>query len=185
MTAYNRKRLGTACMGAWLLAMVSACTTSASADVQSCQPRQLELSLDGGGGDFNGMSHGGTYVVLRNRGTTACRVPARPDLSFLDAHEAPLRASLQPIRGMHPGPVLLPVEIPAQARVRASLRWVTGEVFDDTQCIDPVFLKIGVGEGALTTRFRGHLCGSRAEGPLYQWAPFQPLDVNPSTHQPD
>lgn len=171
--ASKMKRISAACIGALLLAMASACTTSASADVQPCQPRQLELSLDDGGGDFNGMSHSGTYVVLRNNGASACRVPARPDVTFLDAHETPLRASLQPIPGMHPGPVLLPVEIPAQASVRASLRWVTGEVFDDTQCIDPVWLRIGIGEGALTTPFRGHLCGSRAEGPLYQMVPFQ------------
>ncbi|HKT98428.1 MAG TPA: DUF4232 domain-containing protein [Paraburkholderia sp.] len=174
----------TACIGTLLLATVSSFTTRASADVQSCQPDQLELSLADGGGDFNGMSHSGTYVVLRNLGATACRVPARPDLTLLDAREEPLRASLQPIRGMHPGPVLLPVEIPAQASVRASLRWVTGEVFDNTQCIDPAFLRIGIGEGTLTTRFRGHLCGSRAEGPLYQWAPFQPLDTTRPT-QPD
>ena len=181
MTAIDTKRISTACIGTLLLAMISACTTSASADVAPCQPGQLELSLDDGGGDFNGMSHGGTYVVLRNQGTTACRVPARPDVTFLDAHNEALRASLQPIPGMHPGPVLLPVEIPAQARVRASLRWVTGEVFDDTQCIDPAFLRIGIGQGTLTTRFRGHLCGSRAEGPLYQLVPFQPL----RTPQPD
>ncbi|WP_052409678.1 DUF4232 domain-containing protein [Paraburkholderia oxyphila] len=181
MSASDRKRISTACIGALLLSMVCACTTSASADVAPCAPGQLELSLDDGGGEFTGMSHGGTYVVLRNLGATACRLPARPDVTFLDARDEALRASLQPIRGMNPGPVLLPVEIPAQARVRASLRWVTGEVFDDTQCIDPAFVRIGIGEGALTTPFHGHLCGSRAEGPLYQMVPFQPLQ----TTQPD
>ncbi|MDR3101257.1 MAG: DUF4232 domain-containing protein [Paraburkholderia sp.] len=174
MATNDTKRISITCIGAWLLAaMASACTASAPADVRSCQPGQLAMSLDDGGGDFNGMSHGGTYVVLRNVGATACRVPARPDVTFLDAQEQPLRAALQPIRGMHPGPVLLPVEIAAQARVRASLRWVTGEVFDDTQCIDPAYLRIDVGAGALTARFRGHLCGSRAQGPLYEVVPFQ------------
>ncbi|QBR01905.1 DUF4232 domain-containing protein [Paraburkholderia pallida] len=181
MSASDTKRISTACIGTLLLAMVCACTTSASADVAPCTPGQLELSLDDGGGAFTGMSHGGTWVVLRNLGASACRVPARPDVTFLDAHDEALRASLQPIRGMNPGPVLLPVEIPAQARVRASLRWVTGEVFDDTQCIDAAFVRIGIGEGSLTTPFHGHLCGSRAEGPLYQMVPFQPLQAT----QPD
>lgn len=192
MSANERKRMGIACIGTVLLATVAACTTSAgtsmsttaSAEVQSCPPGQLALSLDDGGGDFNGMSHSGTYVVLRNLGAAACRVSARPDVTFLDAQQQPLRASMQPIRGMHPGPVLLPIEIPAHAAVRTSLRWVSGEVFDDSQCIDPAFVRIGLGAGVLTTRFRDHLCGSRAEGPLYQVAPFQPLDTN-SPPQPD
>jgi hypothetical protein len=184
-TSTETKRITIACIGALLYAMgfaqASAQTANAPADVPACQPRQIALTLDDGGGDFNGMSHGGTYVLLHNRGDTACRVPARPDVAFLDAHKRTQRASLQPIPGMHPGPVLLPVEIPAQGRVRASLRWVTGDVFDDTQCIDPAYLRIGIGQGALTTRFRGHLCGSRAQGPLYQLAPFLPFH----TAQPD
>jgi hypothetical protein len=179
MAGTTTKRVKIACIGALLCAMVSAKasaqTASAPADVPPCQPHQLALSLDDGGGDFNGMSHGGTYVLLHNRGDTDCRLPARPEVTFLDAHKRTLRASLQPIPGMHPGPVLLPVVIPAQERVRTSLRWVSGDVFDDTQCIDPAYLRIGIGQGALTTRFHGHLCGSRAQGPLYQQPPFLPF----------
>jgi hypothetical protein len=76
--------------------------------------------------------------------------------------------------GMHPGPVLLPVVIPAQATVKTSLRWVTGEVFDDTQCIDTAYLRVAIGNSAVTAPLRAHLCGPRAQGPQYQFTPFQP-----------
>jgi hypothetical protein len=161
-------------MGALLCAALSIHAVSARAQAAPCEPKQLALSLDDGGGDFTGMSHGGTYVVLHNRGRARCQIPARPDIAFLDANEQPLQASLQATPGMHPGPVLLPVVIPPHASVRASLRWVTGEVFDDTQCIDTSTLRIAIGHGALTAPLHAHLCGARAQGPQYQFVPFQP-----------
>ncbi|MBB3260076.1 hypothetical protein F4827_005148 [Paraburkholderia bannensis] len=161
-------------MGVLLCAALSTHAASARAQAVPCEPGQLALSLDDGGGDFNGMSHGGTYVVLRNRGRSRCQIPARPDLAFLDANEQTLQASLQATPGMHPGPVLLPVVIPPHASVRASLRWVTGEVFDDSQCIDASALRVGIGQGALTAPLQAHLCGARAQGPQYQFVPFQP-----------
>lgn len=160
--------------GVLLFAVLSIHAASARAQAAPCEPKQLALTLDDGNGDFNGMSHGGSYVLLRNRSRTRCQIPARPDVAFLDANEQPLPASLQATPGMHPGPVLLPVVIPAHASVRASLRWVTGDVFDDTQCIDASSLRIGIGDGALTAPLQAHLCGSRAQGLQYQFVPFQP-----------
>jgi hypothetical protein len=170
------KRVTSQCLGVLLFAALSLLAASASASAQTapCQPKQLALSLDDGGGDFNGMSHGGTYVVLRNRSGRACRIPARPELSLLDADGQTLPASLQATPGMHPGPVLLPVVIPVHGSVKASLRWVTGEVFDDTQCIDAASLRVSIGDGALTAPLRAHLCGPRVQGPQYQFVPFQP-----------
>ncbi|WP_321814762.1 MULTISPECIES: DUF4232 domain-containing protein [unclassified Paraburkholderia] len=159
-----------------LLLVAAASFQGANAYAQStpCQPRQLALSLDDGGGDFNGMSHGGTYLMLRNRSAVACSIPARPGITFLDSHKHPLRAALQAMPGMHPGPVLLPLVIPPQATVKTSLHWVTGDVFDDTQCIDTAYLRIAIGNGAVSAPLRAHLCGPRAQGPQYQFVPFQP-----------
>ncbi|WP_321839583.1 DUF4232 domain-containing protein [Paraburkholderia bannensis] len=160
-------------MSALLFTALSIHVASASAQTPQCQPTQLALSVDDGGGDFNGMSHGGTYLMLRNRGSRACQLPARPDVAFLDANEQPLPTSMQPTPGMHPGPVLLPVVIPPHATVKASLRWVTGEVFDDTQCVDTASLRVSIGEGAVSAPLSAHLCGARAQGPQYQYVPFQ------------
>lgn len=41
-------------------------TTSAQAQSADCAPSQLAFSLDNGNGRFNGMSHSGTTLVLRN-----------------------------------------------------------------------------------------------------------------------
>ncbi len=51
----------------------------------TCETSHLTLSLDGGDGRFNGMSHSGTSLQLSNRGTVACAVPVRPRLGFSDA----------------------------------------------------------------------------------------------------
>lgn len=160
-------------MSALLFAALSLDALSASAQTPPCQPKQLALSLDDGGGDFNGMSHGGTYFMLRNRGSRACQIPARPDVVFLDANDQTLQTSMQTTPGMHPGPVLLPVVIPPHATVKASLRWVTGEVFDDSHCSDAASLRVSIGEGAVTAPLSAHLCGARAQGPQYQYVPFQ------------
>ncbi|WP_436975677.1 DUF4232 domain-containing protein [Paraburkholderia tropica] len=149
-------------------------STQASANLPACRADQLALQLDDGGGDFNGMSHSGTYIVLRNRSNTACLLPARVPLSFLDKRQRVLRASMQSMPGMHPGPALRPVTLAAKGAARGSVRWVSGEVFDNTHCIDPAYLRLRVGQGALTARFRGHLCGSADDGPRYQFTPFGP-----------
>ncbi|RQN35025.1 DUF4232 domain-containing protein [Paraburkholderia tropica] len=184
MTIRIQLRAATACGFALLLASGVADAADAAQTVQTtqstgnraavlCRADQLALRLDDGGGDFNGMSHSGTYIVLRNRGNVACVLPGRVPVSFLDAHRRVLRASVQPMPGMHPGPVVRPVTVAAKGEVRRSLRWVSGEVFDNTQCIDPAYVRLRVGQGALTARFRGHLCGTADDGPRYQVVPFK------------
>ncbi|MBN3807520.1 DUF4232 domain-containing protein [Paraburkholderia sp. Ac-20347] len=183
MTIRIHLRAATACGFALLLASGAADAADAPQTSQAtqasgnqavllCRTDQLSLRLDDGGGDFNGMSHSGTYIVLRNRGNTACVLPGRVPVSFLDSHKRVLRASVQPMPGMHPGPVVRPVTLAAKGDAKGSLRWVSGEVFDNTQCIDPAYVRLRIGEGALTARIRGHLCGTANDGPRYQVVPF-------------
>jgi Protein of unknown function (DUF4232) len=72
----------------------------------SCSASQLSLGLDQEGGYFDGMSHSGTLLVLRNLGPQTCSVPAQPTLAFEDAEHHPLRVSLQAPAGIHPNPVI-------------------------------------------------------------------------------
>ena len=89
-----------------------------------CSTAQLSFSLDDEGGNFNGMSHSGTLLVLRNFGPDACSVPGRPVVGFEDSGHHSLPASLEVAPGLHPGPVILPVVIPAGAEVTSEMRWV-------------------------------------------------------------
>lgn len=131
----------------------------AATDAPSCTAEQLNLRLDDGDGEFDGASHAGVRVVLKNTGDTACSLPARPDVRFEDVLHHALPTSLQTPAGMHPGPVLLPVEVAPGAEVGNALRWVSNGVFPTSRCYRPAFLSVSLDQGELTTRFAGRLCG--------------------------
>ena len=57
---------------------------------RACTAGQLSLSFDGEQGNFDGMSHSGTLLVLRNFGASACTVLPRPVLSFEDSARRPV-----------------------------------------------------------------------------------------------
>jgi hypothetical protein len=139
----------------------------------SCSASQLSLGLDEEGGYFNGMSHSGTLLVLRNFGPRVCSVPAQPTLAFEDAQHHPLRVSLQTPVGMHPGPVILPVAIPVGAEVTSQMRWVSGDVYDGHNCVSPALVTIPLGADSLSVQFTGSLCGPAGLPPTYTMTPLQ------------
>lgn len=140
-----------------------------------CSAGQLSLAQDPENGAFDGMSHSGTLLVLRNFGTAPCSVPAFPRLTFSD-EKGPLAATAT-VKGaqfLHPGPVALPLTVAPGAELSTSLRWVSGEVFDQSVCIAPTHLRAELPGGAQTIPFAGRLCGDRAKGVTYEmtrWAP--------------
>jgi hypothetical protein len=135
----------------------------------SCSASQLSLGLDEEGGNFDGMSHSGTLLVLRNLGPQACSVPAQPLLAFEDAQHHPLRVSLQTPAGL----VILPVAIPAGAEVTSQMRWVSGDVYDGHNCVSPAFVTIPLGAGTLSVPFNGTLCGPAGPPPTYTMTALQ------------
>ena len=138
-----------------------------------CKASQLSLGTDAENGNFNGMSHSGTLLVLRNISSTACRVPGTPELSFFDAkHPLAAKAELPGGKFMHPGPVVVPVVVAAGAEVTATLRWVSGPVYSHSICLDPTRLSLTLGEGQLSTPIAAHLCGDRADGVSYDLSHF-------------
>ena len=139
--------------------------------VRMCAVNDVSLATDDENGSFNGMSHSGTLVVLRNLSSTACSVPAIPQITFADQAGA-LKATLQTAgfgrqsNGMvlgH-GPVVLPVVIAPEAEVTSKLRWVSGEVYGKNICIAPTRLSVTLGEKQQTTTIGAHLCGDAANG---------------------
>ena len=96
-----------------------------------CGPSEIILSVDPRDGDFNGMSHSGTYLVIRNAGPRACRVPGLPTVALHGTRGA-LAIALRSSARMHPAPVI----IPAGGRVASGLRWVSGPVYDRNRRLD-------------------------------------------------
>ncbi|MDQ2832338.1 MAG: DUF4232 domain-containing protein [Acidobacteriota bacterium] len=111
----------------------------------SCSASQLSLSTDSENGSFDGMSHSGTLLVLRNVGSTPCSVAGFPALTFLDSANKPLPISRETPRGMHPGPVVLPVTVVPGAELTASLRWISGDVVTHGSCFAASSLSVNVG----------------------------------------
>jgi hypothetical protein len=138
-----------------------------------CKAEQLTASTDGRKGDFNGMSHSGTLLILSNVGKETCEIGAMPSLRFADATgklNTQAQSPLPPF--VHPGPVVPNVVIAPGERITSALRWVSGPVFQDSVCIDPTQLSISVNGKLLQISFHGHLCGEREKGVLYQASKF-------------
>ncbi|MFT3801907.1 MAG: DUF4232 domain-containing protein [Burkholderiaceae bacterium] len=144
----------------------------------ACNAAQLVLSLDSRNGWFDGMSHSGTLLVLRNTGNAICKLPARPEPILLDAAHRSLPIVAQAPAGMHPGPVLPPLDLTPGARAESEMRWVSGNVYDDGRCLSPAFIVLPLGTGAEdmpSAAFTGRLCGPGNEPLTYTVTLFKPI----------
>jgi hypothetical protein len=125
----------------------------------TCVPGDLALTTDGRDGDFNGMSHSGTYLVVRNKGQRTCTLPGLPTIGFRDASGRAVPAMRQAPAGMRPGPVVLASTLRPGAALATGLRWVSGPVHARSRCHDVVAVTMSVGRSAIRAPLRGHLCG--------------------------
>ena len=157
----------------WLFATAQ----TSNAPIPSCSAAQLSFALDDENGNFNGTSHSGTLLVLRNLGPNACTVPRRPELDFEDAAHHSLPISLEVPRGMHPGPVIPPVVIPVGAEVTSQLRWVSGDAFGGNNSLSPAFIRLSIGADALRLKFTGRLFAAVGKQPTYSATLFKPDPV--------
>ena len=140
-----------------------------------CKAEQLSFSTDDENGAFNGMSHSGTLLVLRNVGPDACELPAIPDLTFSEGtHQLEVKREPLMPRFVHPGPVVLPVAVAPGAEVTTTLRWISGEVFADSVCVLTTGLAVEINGKMLHTSLGGHLCGDHAKGIYYQQGRLAP-----------
>jgi hypothetical protein len=146
-----------------------------------CSAMQLKLSTDAKDGDFNGMSHSGTLVVLRNTGR-ACSLQPFPEVTLYGGNH-PLNVTFAPpgAQFMHPGPVVLPVAIAAGGQVSSGLRWVSGQVFDQSVCLQSTSLHVKIEGIDLTTPLHGTLCGDSVKGVQAELARWAPVSTSSST----
>ncbi len=88
-------------------------------------------------------------------------------ISLFDRSAQPLsalRVDRPGTKGMHPGPVVLPVALAGGAEMTASMRWVSGPVFAQNLCVDAAGAALTLGEITVHAGFSGHLCGDGKGG---------------------
>jgi hypothetical protein len=136
-------------------------------------PTQLTVVLDGRNGEFDGMSQSGALLVLRNTGHIACTLSPLPALTFEDARQQPLTMERRPPRGMHPGPVLLPVAVTPGQKVATRLRWVASDAFDAGNCVSPAFVSLTLKGGTLRVPFGHTLCAAAGSTAYFDQSPLR------------
>lgn len=129
------------------------------------------MSLDGRNGDFNGMSHSGVAVTVRNAGRD-CVLPALPEVQFRDARGRVLQAVRKAPVGMHPGPVMVPVHLRAGQRVVTELRWVSGAVFDQSRSVRAARLAMRVAGRTISAPIAATLYGAAGQPVGFDQSPL-------------
>lgn len=144
--------------------------SAARADIMSilpCGSSDIEIHTSDQSGLYDGMSQSGTTLVLHNTGPRACMLPPRPTLIFSDAAHHPMAVERRTVRGMHPGPVLPPVIVPADRELQILLRWVASDAFDGGNCIRPAFVSLNLDGGTLTVPFDRQMCAAKGQTDYY------------------
>lgn len=163
-----------------VLALLMAAAPVAGAALPACRPAQLRLSTDDRGGDFNGMSHSGIELSLRNLGR-ACRLPALPRVTMLDRRGRALAARRDPpVVGMHPGPAMLPVRLGAGRRATIDLRWVSGAVFDGNRSVNAAMVAVRIGAGLVRAPLGARLYGPARGGVTFEQTPARVAEGMPA-----
>ena len=131
---------------------------------EPCRANELRLTFGGRDGEFAGMSHDGASIIVQNTGNRTCSVPKRPALTMRDAAGKPLAIRRNVPRGMHPGPVEVPVVLQPQAEAKGRMQWVMGEVYDRSICADAADASFHAPGGAVSAPIHAHMCGQESDG---------------------
>lgn len=140
-----------------------------------CRIDQLRLSLDGHAGDFNGMSHSGTELSIGNIGPD-CVLAALPKVQFHDARNRGLLAMRQAPRGMHPGPVMVPVWLAAGHRAATEIRWISGPVFPRSRSVRTSKITVGIGPGTLAVPLHATHYGAIGHAVTFEQTPLHAIE---------
>ncbi|GAN96379.1 hypothetical protein Geu3261_0068_008 [Komagataeibacter europaeus NBRC 3261] len=135
--------------------------------VRDCTPRHTVMVLDDGQGAFDGMMHGGMWLVVRNTGMRACTLASVGPISFEDGHHHAIPVRWQQAVAMPDG------VLPPGGQARTALRWVSGNAFDPGYCITPATLVLSLHKGALRQSFGRSLCALSGTPPALEQQPWQ------------
>ncbi|KQM23928.1 MULTISPECIES: DUF4232 domain-containing protein [unclassified Sphingomonas] len=140
-----------------------------------CQAGQLRLSLDAGDGDFNGMSHAGTGLSVRNMGQD-CLLATLPRIQMRDARNRILPVVRQAPRGMHPGPAMVPLRLAAGHRAVAEIRWVAGPVFPRSRSVHVARITLTIGAGAISSPLTAEVFGAVGQPATFEQTPLRAVE---------
>ncbi|WP_375154759.1 DUF4232 domain-containing protein [Pseudomonas sp. PDM25] len=135
------------------------------------------------------MSQRGTLLVLRNNGPHTCQLGALPTLRFEGSGGRRRPVDRRLPRGMHPGPVLLPIAVAPGVEVAMLLHWVSGDVYPGHNCLTPVTAVLDLSEGALRVPFGLPMCAAVGSTEFFDQAPpgvrivVASLDLPPKAHR--
>ena len=155
-----------------MLAAQAALGTPTPVAAPACLATQLRLTLDARDGDFNGMSHSGTKLSIRNTGPD-CTLPALPVIRMLDARGRTLPAMRQKPVGMHPGPVVVPVRLGRGHRAVTDLRWVSGPVFPQSRSVRSTMVTVRIGTVMLRAPLPAVLYGDVKKPVTFEQTPLR------------
>jgi hypothetical protein len=162
-------------MSIFMLMLASQLGSAGAQPAPACRTTQLRLSLDGHQGDFNGMSHSGTELSIRNIGPD-CTLPALPKVEFRDARGRLLPAERKAPIGMHPGPVMVPVRLAAGHRAATELRWVSGAVFSHSRVVRAASVTVRVGTAMLHAPLTAMLYGTAGKPVTFDQTPIRAIE---------
>jgi hypothetical protein len=140
-----------------------------------CRPAQLRVSLDGRDGDFNGMSHSGTELSIRNTGRD-CMLAALPTIQLRDARGRLLPAVRHAPVGMNPGPVMVPVRLAGGHRAVTELRWVSGPVFPRNRSLRAARVTVKIGAGVVRAPLTAVLYGEAGMPVAFSQTPLRAVE---------
>lgn len=152
--------------------LLAAATISPAPD---CRARQLRLTVLPDKGDFNGMSHSGVALALRNVGSD-CMLQALPRVAFLDARGRPLPALRRAPPGMHPGRVMVPLRIAGGHRAEIELRWVSGDVFAPGRSVRARSVTVRLGAATLRAPLAATLYGEAGRPVTFDQSPAKAME---------
>ncbi len=150
-------------------------TNAETVSPSPCRAGDVTLHFEGRDGEFAGMSHDGAMLVLRNRGRETCTVPRRPVLIFRNGAGKVLAVKLAVPAGMHPGPVMLE---PGEA-AQGAMRWVSGEVYDRSVCVETVKASLALPGGVVSAPLEAHLCEPAGQLAAYEQQWLQRVKAKP------
>lgn len=143
-----------------LLALVFVQPVWAATQDKTCRTADLSLHLNGGQGEFDGMSHSGTWLVFTNHGDAPCSLLRYPVIHLEDTQGRLLAKGERKAR-VDPSQTVV---MAPHSTWRASLYWVSGDVYGRGRCVSPSRAVVLWGQNRLRVGFDGHtLCGPAQE----------------------
>jgi hypothetical protein len=140
-----------------------------------CRPSQLRLSLSGRDGAFDGMSHSGIEVSIRNSGPD-CKIPVLPRIAFLDVRGRSLPAVRRAPVGMYPEPVMVTLRLPGGHRASTDLRWVSSPIYPHSRSIQAAVITVSFGSATMRAPIKDVLYGETGEPLMFEQSPLSAME---------